>query len=107
MMIEPMPHADEADIAEQARPGENAIDEYDAIPDKPGENQDGDVGGLLDQKLLVFGHDEDHPPAAGRAAAALVTSSVDRPTWESNSLTTQRSFIDDMASQNQAYRPGW
>ncbi len=45
--------------------------------------------------------------AAGRPAATLVTGSVDWPAWESSSLTTQRSFIDDMASQNQPYRPDW
>lgn len=106
-MIKPIPHADEADIAEQTRPVDDGIDECDTVPDQLGENQDADAADLLDQKLSVSGQDDDDPPAAGRAVATLVTGRVFWPAWESNSLTTQRSFVDDMASRNKPYRPDW
>jgi hypothetical protein len=102
MMIKPIPHADEADIAEQARPVDDGIDECDAVPDELGENRDADAGDLVDQKLSVSGQDDDHPPAAGHAVAALATGRVFWPAWESDSLTTQRSFVDDMASAERA-----
>lgn len=57
---------------------------------------------LVDEQRSVSGDDDDHPPAAGRAATALVW-----PAWEPQSLTTQRSFIDAMASRNEPYRPDW
>ena len=101
-MIEPIPPADEADIAEQARPVDAGIDECDVGPDELGENRDADAGDVLDQQRSVSGDDDDHPPAAGRAAASLVW-----PAWEPQSLTTQRSFIDAMASRNEPYRPDW
>ncbi len=52
------------------------------------------------------GPDDDQPPAAGSAAAASVTGG-NWPVWEFNSFTTRRSFIDDMASRNEPYRPDW
>ena len=48
-MIEPIPHAGEADIAEQARPLDDGIDEYDALPELLCDNQDADATDLLDQ----------------------------------------------------------
>jgi hypothetical protein len=107
MMIEPVPHADDADIAEQARTVDDGIDECDALPDVLVESRDADAGDLLDQKLSVSGQDDDHPPAAGRAAAALAAGRVFWPAWESDSLTAPRSFIDDMASRNEPYPPDW
>ena len=38
-MIEPLPPADEADIAEQARPVDAGIDECEVVPDELGENR--------------------------------------------------------------------
>ncbi len=105
-MIEPIPHADEADIAEQTRPVDDGIEEYDASPDALGDGWDADATDLFDQKLSVSGHDDDHPSAADRAAA-LVTSRVFWADWESNLLTTQWSLVDDMASLNEPYRPDW
>jgi hypothetical protein len=104
---EPIPHADEADLAGQARMVDDGIDECDAVPDELGENRDADAGDLPDRQRPVSGQDNDHPPVARPAAAVLVTSSVFWPAWESTSLTTQQSFIDDIASQNQPYRPDW
>lgn len=101
-MIEPIPPADEADIAEQARFVDDGIDdECDPAPVELGENRDADAGDVLDQQLSVSGDDDDHPPAAGRAAALVW------PVWEPQSLTTRRSFVDDMASRNGPYRPDW
>jgi hypothetical protein len=85
-MIEPIPHADEADIAEQTRPVDDGIDECDTVPDQLGENQDADAADLLDQKLSVSGQDDDDPPAAGRAVA-LVTGRV---FWPACSFMTSR-----------------
>ena len=65
-MNEPIPDADEADIAEQARPVDDGIDEPDAVPDEHGETREADAGVLLDQQLVVCGHDDDHPPAVPR-----------------------------------------
>jgi hypothetical protein len=101
-VIEPIPHADEADIAKQARAVDDGIDERDTVPDELDENQDADAGDLLEEQLPVSAQDD-----GGGAAAGLATSSVFWPAWESNSLRTQRSFIDDMASLNQSYRPDW
>ena len=53
-MIKPIPHADEADIAEETRPVDDGIDECDTVPDQLGENQDADAADLLDQKLSVW-----------------------------------------------------
>jgi hypothetical protein len=77
------------------------------IPGQLGENPNADAGDLLDQRLSASGHDDNHPSAADRAAAALVSSRVFWSAWESNSLTMQRSFIDDMASRNNPYGPDW
>ena len=62
--------------------------------DHLGDNRDADVADLLDQKLSVSDQDDDHPPVASGAAGALASDSGFWPAWESNSLTTQRSFID-------------
>ena len=72
-MIESIPHADEADIAEQARPVGDGIEECDTLPDALGDNRDADVADLIDQKLSVSGQDDDHPPVASGAAAALAS----------------------------------
>jgi hypothetical protein len=101
-VIEPIPPADEADMAGQARLVDDGIDECDVVPDELGENRDADAGDMLDQQRSVSGDDDDHPPADGRAATALGW-----PVWEPQSLTTQRSLIDDMASRNEPYRPDW
>jgi hypothetical protein len=100
-MIGSIPHGDEADIAEQARPIDDGIDECDAAPDLLGENRDADATDVLDQKLAVFGQDDDRPPAAGRVAAALVAGSGFWPASGFSSLTTRWSFVDDMASRNE------
>lgn len=104
-MIEPIPHAEEADIAEQARSVDDD-EQRDALPDLLGDNWDTDIADPSDQKLSVSGHDDDHP-ATSHSGAAPVTGGVFWPAWESNSLSTQRSFTDDMASQNQPHRPNW
>lgn len=105
-MIEPIPHAVKADLAEQPRSADDD-EQCEALPDLLGDNRDTDITDLFGQKFLVSGHDDDHPPATSHAAAAPVTGRVFWPAWESNSLSTQRSFIDDMASQNQPHRPNW
>lgn len=64
-MIEQFPHADVADIAEQARPVDDASDECDAVPYVLDDNRDVDTGDLLDQQVPVPGRDDDYPPAAG------------------------------------------
>jgi len=43
----------------------------------------------------------------GSGAAAALADRGFWPVWQSNSLGTQRSFIDDMASLNGPYRPNW
>ncbi len=48
-MIDPLPPADEADIAEQARPVDAGIDECDVVPDELVENRDADAGDVLDR----------------------------------------------------------
>jgi hypothetical protein len=106
-VIEPIPHADEADVTEQARPVGDDIEKCGTLPDALGDNRDADPSDLFDQKLSVSGQNDDHPPAGSGAAAALATSRVFWAAWESNSLATQRSFIDDMASLNEPYRPNW
>jgi hypothetical protein len=55
----------------------------------------------------VSGNDDDHPVATDYAAAEPATGRVIWPAGESNSLSAQRSFIIDMASQNARYRPNW
>jgi hypothetical protein len=58
-----------------------------------------DASDLPDQKLSVS-------MQGGGAAAAR----ADRGFWpisQSNSLATQRSFVDDMASLNAPFRPTW
>ncbi len=74
-MIESIPHADEADIAEQARPVDDDLEECNGLPGALGDNREADVADLFDQKLSVSGHDDDHPPTASGAAAG----SVNRP----------------------------
>lgn len=106
-VIEPIPRADEADIAEQARPVDDGIEECDALPDSLGDSWDADATDVFDQKLSVSGQDDDHPPATDRAGAVLVTSHAFWLTWESNPLTTQRSSVEDVASRNEPYRPDW
>jgi hypothetical protein len=106
-VIEPIPDADEADIAGQALPIDDGIEEGDALPDALDDNPDADATDLFDQKLSAPGQDDDHPSAADRAVVALVTGRVVWPALESDSLTTQRSFVDDMASLNEPYRPAW
>ena len=100
-MIEPVAHVDEADIAEGGRPVDGA-DECHMIPSQLGENPNADAGDLLDQRLSTSGHDN-HPSAADRAGAALVSGRVFWSAWKSNSLVIQRSFIDDVASRNNPY----
>ncbi len=104
-MIEPILHAVKADVAEQARSVDDD-EQRDASPDLLGDNWDTDIADLFDQKLSVSGHDDDHP-ATSHDLGRPVTDRVFWPAWESNSLSTQRSFIDDMASQNQPHRPNW
>jgi hypothetical protein len=106
-VIEPIPHADEADVAEQARPVEYHIEQCDALPDLLGDNRDAETADHLDQRLPVSSHHDDHPPAAGHAAAWSVSGGVLWPAWQSDSFTSRRSFIRDMASRNQPYRPDW
>ena len=106
-MIEPIPHADEADVAEQARPVGYHIEQCDALPDLLGDNRDAETADHFDQRLRVPSHPDDHPPAAGHAAAWSVSGRISWPAWQSDSFTTRRSFIRDMASRNQPYRPDW
>ena len=72
-----------------------------------GDNREADASDVFDQQLAGSGHDDDYPPATGRAGAALVTGSGFWPASEFSSLITQRSLIDDMASLNESYRPNW
>ncbi|BBY38540.1 hypothetical protein MMAN_26740 [Mycobacterium mantenii] len=102
----PIPHADKTDVAELARPVDDD-EQCDVLPVLLGDDRDDDVADLFDQKLSVLAHDGGHPPAVIHAAAAPVTDRVFWPTWESNALSTQRSFIDDLASRNQPYRLNW
>ena len=104
MVIEPIPHADEAEIAEQARPVDDGIEECRPLPKCLGENPDADAADAFES---VWGQNDDHPPAAGRAVARLVSGRVFWPSWGSNPFTRQRSFVEDMASLNEPYRPDW
>ena len=74
-MIEPIPNADKADIAEQARSVDDD-EQCDALPDLLGDNRDADIAEIFDQKLYVSGHDDDHPPATRHAVAGPVTGRV-------------------------------
>ena len=50
----PIPPADKADIAEQARLVDAGIDELcDVVPDELGETRDADAGDALDQQRAV------------------------------------------------------
>ncbi len=60
-VIEPIPDADEADVAEQARPVDDDIEECDALPDALGDNWNADASDLFYQKLSVSVQDDDHP----------------------------------------------
>jgi hypothetical protein len=93
-MIEPIPDADEADVAEQTRPVDDDVDGWDAVPDELGDDHNADAGDALDQRLAIAADDDDHPPASARA-------------WEFDSPTTRRSFIDDVASRYEPARPDW
>jgi hypothetical protein len=106
-VIEPIPDADAADVAEQARPVDDDIEQCDALPDLLGDNRDADTADLFDQKLSVSGQDDDHPTAAAHTAARSVIGHVFWSAWQSASITTQRSFVEDMASPNRPYRPDW
>jgi hypothetical protein len=68
-VIEPIPRADDADIAEQARRVDDDIEEGDASPEPLGHNWDADIADLLDQRLSVSCRDDDDPLAVGHAVA--------------------------------------
>jgi hypothetical protein len=104
-VIEPIQHADEADLAEHAGPVDDAIEQGFPSSDPLRDNRDADVADLFEQKLSVSGHDDGHPPAAGRAAAEPVTRPVLRAAWQSDPFKTRPSFVEDMASLNKPYRP--
>ena len=89
-MIEPIPNADEADTAEQARPADGGIEEHRPLPDVLGNNPDADAADIFEQQLSVSSQDDDHPPAADRAVAGLVTGGVFWLAWEASPLTKQR-----------------
>jgi hypothetical protein len=71
-VIEPIPHADDTDVAEQARPVDDDIEEGDASPEPLGHNWNAGVADLLDQRLSVSCRDDDDPLAVGHAAAESV-----------------------------------
>jgi hypothetical protein len=106
-VIEPIPHADEADIAEQARRVDDDIERWTRHSDLLDDNRDADVADLFDHKLSVPRNVDDHPAAAGHAAAEPVTGRVLWSTWQSDPFKTRRSFVEDMASLNAPYRPNW
>jgi len=101
------PRCVSAQPAEQARPVDDDIEQCDALPDLLGDNRDADTADLFDQKLSVSGQDDDHPTAARHTAARSVTGCFFWSAWQSASITTRRSFVEDMASPNQPYRPDW
>lgn len=96
-MIEPIPQVDDAEGALQARPVDDDTEERDTLPETRSDNSDAAAGDLSDQKLSVS--------VQGDGAAAALADRGFWPIWQSNSVATQRSFIDDMASLNEPYRP--
>ena len=103
-MIEPIPHADKTDVAEQARSVDDD-EQCDALPDLLGDDRDAGIADLFDQNLYVTSHDDDHPPATSPAVAGPTARRTFWSAWESNSRSTQRSFIHDIASRGEPYRP--
>ncbi len=69
--------------------------------------RDGGDADLLYQKASVACPGDDHPPAANVPVARLATSYIVWPATDSNLLTAQRSFVQDMASRNPICRPDW
>ncbi|MCW2512851.1 MAG: hypothetical protein JWR11_1893 [Mycobacterium sp.] len=68
-MTEPIPHADEADLAEQARPAYDDLADIDSPPDEEGGayevDRDGDseadVGDVVEQRQPVWIADDERP----------------------------------------------
>jgi hypothetical protein len=57
-MTEPIPHADEADIAEQARSVDDGIDQYDSLSGEYGDGQQEDADGGLEGQLAASDFDD-------------------------------------------------
>jgi len=66
-----------------------------------------DDADLLDQKPSVACPSDDHPPASYVAVSRLATGYIVWPAPDSNLLTAQRSFVQDMASRHAICRPSW
>lgn len=98
-MIKPTPQAEEVDLAEQARPVEDDIEERETLPEPRGDARDADVSDSMDQKLSG--------PVHGKGGPTALTDRDFRPIWQSNSVATYGSFIDDMASMTEPCRPNW
>ena len=52
-MTEPIPQADEADVAEQTQSVDDDAEEYETAPEPFGDTQDADVADWFDQRSWV------------------------------------------------------
>jgi hypothetical protein len=64
-MIDPIPHADDGDVAEQARSVDDDIDESEGVTGELRENWNADAGDLLEQQVAVPRDGEEHPQGVG------------------------------------------
>ena len=64
-MIDPIPHADDGDVAEQARSVDDDIDESEGVTGELRENWNADAGDLLEQQVAVPGDGEEQPQGDG------------------------------------------
>lgn len=58
MTSEPIPQADDADLAEQARPVDDDVDESDSLADDYGDAGESDTGTMDDQRPMGYGTEE-------------------------------------------------
>ena len=63
-MIDPIPRADDADTAEQARSVDDGIDESSVLLGEFGDNVEADAGDVLEQQLAVSGDEDERPPVS-------------------------------------------
>jgi hypothetical protein len=64
-MIDPIPHADDGDVAEQARSVYDDVDESEGLTGELRENSNADAGDLLEQQVAVPGDGEEQPQGDG------------------------------------------
>lgn len=69
------------------------------------EDCEADTAGEFNQQLAVTGHDDFRQPTRGVATSASVTGHGFWPVRVFNSVTTGRSFVDDVARGSAPHRP--